>query len=158
MSYHDRVSETSEQVPLDYRPRPRGEGPAWMRLDKFAELAVGLAWTACGCALLIVALGWMFFFLDPKNVPWRAFVAVSVAVDTLGIALAVLAFALRASKDGLLLGVLVVALVMAALAYGGAYELAVRGHAASPGLRVPRPSLPTPPTNPPDADADPQGP
>ena len=152
------MTDSTKQVPLDYRATPRGERTGWVTRDKLAELCVGLAWTCCGCALLVCALGWMFFYLDPPNAPWRVFVAVTGAVDTLGVALAVAAVALRASRDGLLLGVLVIALVLGGAAYGGAYGLAVKGRAASPPARVLRPSLPTPPRDPPAEGADPQGP
>ena len=139
------MTDSTKQVPLDYRPRPRGEGPAWFSRDKFAELCVGLAWTCCGCALLIVGLGWLFYHLDPPNAPWRVFAAVVVAVDTLGVAFAAAALVLGARKDALLLGVLVVALVMGAAAYGAAYGLAVRGRAASPAARNVSPQVPTRP-------------
>lgn len=151
------MSDSGEQVgqvPLDYRPQPRGEGPAWLRLDKFAELCVGLGWTACGCALLICALGWMFFYLDPRNAPWRVFTAVTLSVNTLGIALCVSAFALKAARDGLLLGVLVLALLMGAIAYGGTYQLAASGKAAVPKARATQPSF-RPQAQDPGAPADP---
>ena len=111
-------------------------------MDKFAELCVGLGWTACGCALLVCALGWMFLYLDPRNAPWRVFAAVVLTINTLGIALCVAAFALRAAKDGLLLGVLVLTVLMGAVAYGGTYQLAVRGEAAAPRPRRTAPQFP----------------
>ena len=149
------TGQPARQVPLDYRPQPRGEGPAWMRLDKFAELCVGLGWTACGSALLVCALGWMFFYLDPRNAPWRVFAAVVLVVNTLGIALCVAAFALKAAKDGLLLGVLVIAVLMGAVAYGGTYQLAVRGKAAAPRPRRAAPQFPPQAQDPGDPPPDP---
>ena len=137
------MTQTTENArPLDYRPKPRGEGPAWMRQDKLAELCVGLAWTACGAALLVMSLGWLFYHLDAAHVPWRLFAAVALFVNTVGVAIAAVAFALRASRDGLLLGVLVLTLLMAAAAYGGTYGLAASSRAASPPPRIARPLPP----------------
>ena len=124
------MSDSAERVPLDYRPRPRREIPAWLSRDKLAELCVGLGWTACGCAALVLGLGWLFYHLEPRGSPWRVFAAVTFAVNSGGLALTLASFALGAWRDGLLRGVAVLALVIAGGAYGGGYALSHAGRAA----------------------------
>lgn len=82
--------------------------------DHAAEWLVGVGWTFVGTGGLVIALGWLFVILEPRNTPAAVFSWIGLSIAAFGLALAVGSFGFGVQRDAILRAVLVATLVMGA--------------------------------------------
>jgi hypothetical protein len=114
------MTAPEDRIPLNYRSRPVHAWPEWLSRDKLGELLIGLGWTACGIAVILTAVCWLFLRMEPRQPiegAWWAMIAICLAFNTLGLAMILGALTMRFWGDSILATLWLMTFVLAVGVY-----------------------------------------